>query len=83
MCSSDLQNRKSMTNFICWQKEKVQFICPVSYTHLDVYKRQLQKRAKETKRQEKKTEVKQKDGTVKVIWQYKRKKRFGLSLIHI
>ena len=30
----------------------------------------LQKRAKETKRQEKKTEVKQKDGTVKVIQKY-------------
>ena len=35
----------------------------------------LQKRAKETKRQEKKTEVKQKDGTVKVIQKYKRKKQ--------
>ena len=40
----------------------------------------LQKRAKETKRQEKKTEVKQKDGTVKVIQKYKRKKRFGCSI---
>ena len=40
----------------------------------------LQKRAKETKRQEKKTEVKQKDGTVKVIQKYKRKKRFGRSI---
>ena len=38
------------------------------------------KRAKETKRQEKKTEVKQKDGTVKVIQKYKRKKRFGRSI---
>ena len=30
--------------------------------------------------QEKKTEVKQKDGTVKVIQKYKRKKRFGRSI---
>lgn len=40
----------------------------------------LQKRAKETKRQETKTEVKQKNGTVKVIQKYKRKKRFGGSI---
>ena len=40
----------------------------------------LQKRAKETKRQETKTEVKQKNGTIKVIQKYKRKKRFGGSI---
>ena len=34
----------------------------------------------ETKRQENKTEVKQKNGTVKVIQKYKRKKRFGCSI---
>ena len=42
----------------------------------------LQKKAKETRRQEKKTEVKQKDGTVKVIQKYKRKRRFGRSINH-
>ena len=40
----------------------------------------LQKKAKETRRQEKKTKVKQRDGTVKVIQKYKRKKRFGRSI---
>ena len=35
----------------------------------------LQKKTKETRRQEKKTEVKQKDGTVKVIQKYKREQR--------
>ena len=49
---------------------------PVEKMHFQA----LQKRAKETKRQEKKTEVKQKDGTVKVIQKYKRKKRFGSSI---
>ena len=49
---------------------------PVEKMHFQA----LQKRAKETKRQEKKTEVKQKDGTVKVIQKYKRKKRFGRSI---
>ena len=43
----------------------------------------LQKRAKETKRQEKKTEVNQKNGTVKVIQKYKRKKRFGRFLLEL
>ena len=49
---------------------------PVEKMHFQA----LQKRAKETKRQEKKTEVKQKNGTVKVIQKYKRKKRFGRSI---
>ena len=46
---------------------------PVEKMHFQA----LQKKAKETRPQEKKTEVKQKDGTVKVIQKYKRKKRFG------
>ena len=49
---------------------------PVEKMHFQA----LQKKPKETKRQEKKTEVKQKDGTVKVIQKYKRKKRFGRSI---
>ena len=49
---------------------------PVEKMHFQA----LQKKAKETRRQEKKTEVKQKDGTVKVIQKYKRKKRFGRSI---
>ena len=49
---------------------------PVEKMHFQA----LQKRAKETKRQEKKTEVKQKNGTVKVIQKYKQKKRFGRSI---
>ena len=40
---------------------------PVEKMHFQA----LQKKAKETRRQEKKTEVKQKDGTVKVIQKYK------------
>ena len=40
----------------------------------------LQKRAKETKRQEKASAVKQKDGSVKMVRKYKKKKRFGHSL---
>ena len=49
---------------------------PVEKMHFQA----LQKKAKETRRQEKKTEVKQRDGTVKVIQKYKRKKRFGRSI---
>ena len=40
----------------------------------------LQRRAKTTKRQDTATDVKQKDGTVKTVHKYKRKKRFGKSL---
>lgn len=40
----------------------------------------LQKRAKDTKRQEKASVVKQRDGSVKMVRKYKRKKRFGHSL---
>lgn len=40
----------------------------------------LQKRAKDTKRQEKALAVEQKDGSVKMVRKYKRKKRFGHSL---
>lgn len=40
----------------------------------------LQKRAKETKRQEKQSAVRQKDGSVKMVYKYKRKKRFGHSI---
>lgn len=40
----------------------------------------LQKRAKETKRQETVSEVKQRDGSVKMVRKYKKKKRFGHSL---
>lgn len=53
------------------------------YNHIIVEKmnfKSLQKRAKETKRQETSTEIKQKDGSVKSINKYKRKKRFGKSL---
>lgn len=49
---------------------------PVEKMHFQA----LQKKATETKRQEKKTEVKHKNGTVKVIRKYKRKKRFGRSI---
>ncbi len=40
----------------------------------------LQKRAKNTERQEQTSIVKQKDGTVKEVHKYKRKKRFGSSI---
>lgn len=40
----------------------------------------LQKRASETKREEKATPVKNKDGSVKEVFKYKRKKRFGHSI---
>lgn len=40
----------------------------------------LQKRSKNTEKQDNPSEVKNKDGTVKVIRKYKRKKRFGRSL---
>lgn len=40
----------------------------------------LQKRAKTTERSEKETEIKQKDGTSKVVKKFKKKKRFGKSL---
>ena len=42
--------------------------------------KKLQKRAKKTERQEELSEVKQKDGTVKMIHKYKRKKRHGRSI---
>ena len=41
----------------------------------------LAKKVKETARQEKATEIKQKDGTVKSVHKYKRKKRFGSSIL--
>ena len=40
----------------------------------------LLKRSKNTERQETASEVKQKDGTVKMVHKYKRKKRFGKSI---
>lgn len=42
--------------------------------------RALAKRAKETSRQEKASQVKKKDGTVQLVHRYKRKKRFGKSV---
>ena len=42
--------------------------------------KKMQKRAKKTERQEKLSEVKQKDDTVKMIHKYKRKKRHGRSI---
>ena len=42
--------------------------------------KKLQKRAKNTERQEKETPVPQGDGSVKLVRKYKRKKRFGRSL---
>lgn len=44
--------------------------------------RKLQKRAKKTERQEKVSAVKKKDGTVISVHKYKRKKRFGRSVLH-
>lgn len=40
----------------------------------------LQRRAKKTGRQEKASEIKQKDGTVRIVHKYKKKKRYGRSL---
>ena len=40
----------------------------------------LAKRSKKTERQDKLSEVKKKDGTVKIVRKYKRKKRFGKSV---
>ena len=40
----------------------------------------LQKRVKETKRQDIPSDIKQKDGSVKLVYKYKRKKRFGSSI---
>ena len=40
----------------------------------------LQKRAKKTERSEKSSEIKQKDGTIKTIQKFKKKKRFGKSI---
>ncbi len=40
----------------------------------------LQKRAKKTERQEKLSEIKQKDGSIRKVHKYKRKKRFGRSM---
>lgn len=40
----------------------------------------LQKKAKKTERSEKTSDIRQKDGTTKQIYKYKRKKRFGKSL---
>lgn len=40
----------------------------------------LMKKAKKTERQEKRSEMEQKDGTIKIVHKYKRKKRFGHSL---
>ena len=46
----------------------------------DMDYKKLQKRAKNTERQEKETPVPQNDGSVKLVRKYKRKKRFGRSL---
>lgn len=46
----------------------------------DMSYKSLQKRAKKTERQEKVSDIAQKDGTTKSIHKYKRKKRFGKSL---
>ena len=40
----------------------------------------LAKRSKNTERQDKLSEVKKKDGSVKTVRKYKRKKRFGKSV---
>ena len=40
----------------------------------------LQKKAKETKRQDIPSDIKQKDGSVKQVYKYKRRKRFGSSI---
>lgn len=42
----------------------------------------LQKRSKNTERQDKETVVMAKDGTQKTIYKYKKKKRFGKSILH-
>lgn len=42
--------------------------------------RALQKRARDTSRKEEASPVKQKDGTVRLIRKFKKKKRFGRSL---
>ena len=46
----------------------------------DMDYKKLQKRAKNTERQEKETPVPQEDGSVKLVRKYRRKKRFGRSL---
>lgn len=46
----------------------------------DMSYKSLQKRSKKTERQERASDVAQKDGTTKSIHKYKRKKRFGKSL---
>ncbi len=46
----------------------------------DMSYKALQKRSKKTERQEKASDVTQKDGTTKKVYKYKRKKRFGKSL---
>lgn len=43
--------------------------------------RALARRSKKTERQEKATEIRQKDGTVKTVRKYKKKKRFGHSIV--
>ena len=52
----------------------------VNFVTEDMCFKGLQRRAKTTKRQDTATDVKQKDGTVKTVHKYKRKKRFGKSL---
>lgn len=56
------------------EKVSVLWIEPMDY-------QALAKRAKDSSRQEKPSDIKQKDGTVKRIHKYKRKKRFGSSIL--
>ena len=52
----------------------------VNYVVEDMSFKGLQRRAKSTERSEKTSDIKQKDGSVKQVHKYKRKKRFGKSL---
>ena len=52
----------------------------VNFIVEDMSYKALQKRAKRTERQDKVSDVEQKDGTAKKVRKYKRKKRFGKSL---
>ena len=52
----------------------------VNYIVEDMSFKGLQRRVKQTERSDKATDIKQKDGSVKQVQKYKRKKRFGKSL---
>jgi len=52
----------------------------VNFIVEDMSYKALQKRAKKTERQEKVSDIAQKDGTIKKVRKYRRKKRFGKSL---